>query len=302
MQVGRVAAKWEDIYPFKKWKTDFEDRRILFSEERYVLRRAIYRLWLFTRAFHNRDHPRTGRLNPITVRERAALLHNFSTVELAEMLDVHNVLRDTIAHNICPSNGSIRRKFQKRFPDSPHQLLFNSAFPNNQQQHSHYKDSMPLSSFVPNFVADASFYSSSPYAMSTCQPLAGKGNKYLPSRTHEPGAEGWGDDIIHYYVVEDMLKLDPAQILWLRDNAPLKSQVEMFVWNLDAASCEWEGRDGWSGGYAGGWFDNNGETFAQTLAFVVQQRGGEMEELKEGVETGELGVAVVHKEVEEMEG
>lgn len=186
--------------------------------------------------------------------ERASLLHNFSTPELAEMHDVHNILRDTIGNNICPSNGTIRRKFQKRFPDSTHQLLFNMHLP-----------FQPPSTFVPS----DTYYHSSPQAGSKFHA------KFVPSRNHEPGAEGWGDDILHYYVVEDMLKLDPEQILWLKANAPFKGQVEAYVRSL------------------GDWFENNGETFAQTLAFVVQQRGGEMEELKEAVEEGEMGVAVL---------
>ncbi|CBY01175.1 predicted protein [Plenodomus lingam JN3] len=32
---GRVAEKWCDIYPFKKWKHNYEDRRLLTNDERY---------------------------------------------------------------------------------------------------------------------------------------------------------------------------------------------------------------------------------------------------------------------------
>jgi hypothetical protein len=51
VHTGRVAEKWCDIYPFKKWKQNFENRRLLTSNERYRLRRALYRLWLYSRAF-----------------------------------------------------------------------------------------------------------------------------------------------------------------------------------------------------------------------------------------------------------
>ncbi len=68
-----------------------------------------------------------------------------------------------------------------------------------------------------------------------------------------------------------MLKLDPAQILWLRQNTFSKGQVEAFVKGL------------------GDWFENNGETFGQTLEFVVGERGG-LVELREGILEGELGV------------
>ena len=69
-----------------------------------------------------------------------------------------------------------------------------------------------------------------------------------------------------------MLKLDPGQILWLKENAPLKGMVEAFVRGL------------------GGWFENNGETFGQTLEWVMKERGEDMEELREAIKVGELGI------------
>lgn len=71
------------------------------------------------------------------------------------------------------------------------------------------------------------------------------------------------------------MKLDPEQILYLRDHCPLKSQVETHVRGL------------------GEYFVNNGETFSETMGFVVRQRGGDMEEVKLAIEDGELGVAGV---------
>ena len=70
------------------------------------------------------------------------------------------------------------------------------------------------------------------------------------------------------------MKLNPEQILYLRDSAPLKSQVELYVANL------------------GEWFNNNGETFSETLAYVLKQRGQDLQEMKDAVEDGELGIAI----------
>ncbi|SMR56635.1 unnamed protein product [Zymoseptoria tritici ST99CH_1E4] len=251
LKVGRVAQKYEEIYPFKKWKTDFANRRLLSTSERYTLRQALYRLWLFDKAFHTSSHVRTCRGMPSIVRERASLLHNFSTTELAAMLDVHAVLRDMVANNICPSNGRIRQKFQKRYPESNQQLLFNI--------HLNYP---PAPS---SFVGEGwSTFGAGRYQ-----------SRLAPTRWHEPGAEGWGDDISHYYIIEDMMKLDPEQLLYLRDNCHLKAQVESHVRGL------------------GEWFVNNGETFSETLGFVIKQRGGDVEDLKVAVEEGEAGVALV---------
>ncbi|KAI7090341.1 hypothetical protein KC356_g1566 [Hortaea werneckii] len=250
-RVGKVAQQWEDVYPFKKWKNDYSARRLLTPAERYTLRRAIYRVWLFSAAFHTRQYIRTSRNLPHIVHERALLLHNFSTVELSEMLDVHCILKDVIANNICPSNGKIRQKFHKRYPESNHQLLFNI--------HLNYPPP-PTEPF-----------------------LASRRRRRLPSRFHEPGGEGWGDDISHFYVVEDMAKLDPGQILFLKERAPLKQQVDMWL------------RTSLEGGVE--WFLNNGETFSETLGFVIRQRGGDMEALRDAVAEGEMGVAVLEAEM-----
>lgn len=263
LRVGRVAQQWEEIYPLKKWKTDYANRRLLTPKERHTLRRALYRLWLYDKAFHNRQYIRTTRNLPHVLDTRAALLHNFNMCALAEMLDVQRVIRATVASNICPSNGKIRQMFQKRYPDSNQQLLFNI--------HLNYPpppNQLPTTS---DGWLNNSIMSSAKYHQTHMSRLQ-------PSRAHEPGAEGWGDDIGHYYVVEDMMKLDPEQILFLRDRCPMKTQVEAYV-----RSCE----DG------GEWFVNNGETFEETLWYVLSQRGGHSASLKTAVEEREMGVAVV---------
>lgn len=88
------------------------------------------------------------------------------------------------------------------------------------------------------------------------------------------GAEGWGDDIPHYYVVEDMLKLNPGQIIYLKENAPLKGMVQNYVREL------------------GDWFENNGETWGQTLEWVLNERGEDIAEFAAAIEEGSSGVAL----------
>ncbi|KAI4155310.1 MAG: hypothetical protein LQ340_001075 [Diploschistes diacapsis] len=260
IDLGKSAAKWIEIYPSRKWKDNFEDRRLLRASETYRLRRAVYRLTLYTRAFHNARYPRTSRMQRHVILERASLLHNWSTAELAEIEDIRVVLRDVIESRICPSNGTIQRKFRKRFPDSDHQLLFNLNI------HLNYPPPPTTAgAFLP-----AHFHSAHQTTPSSRAALAI--SKYATSSRHEPGAEGWGDDIPHYYIVEDMLKLEPAQVLWLKENAPLKGMVQAYTRNL------------------GDWFENNGETFGQTFEWVAEQRGEEIGELREGVEGGSLGV------------
>ncbi|KAF1850974.1 uncharacterized protein K460DRAFT_25430 [Cucurbitaria berberidis CBS 394.84] len=267
LRTGRVAEKWCDIYPFKKWKYNYESRRLLTSEERYRLRRAVYRSWLYSRAFHNRDHPRELRATKLVLQKRAALLHNWNTQELAEIADVHDIIREVVYSNVCPSNGTISRKFKKRYPEPEHGLLFNI--------HLNYPPPGPPSynPFTPNTLS-SHFNNTSTYTSRFAS------SRYSPRPSHEVGAEGWGDDIPHYYVVEDYLKLDPEQILWLKENAPLKGMVESYV------RCLGESSDG------SNWFTNNGETWVQTLEYVLDERGEGVEDFMGAIADEGLGVAV----------
>jgi hypothetical protein len=284
VEVGRVAKKWEEIYPIKKWKADYQNRRLLTDSERYLVRRAIYRLWLYCRSFHCPQYPRTSRMVPTVVRERAELLHNWTTSELAEIDDVRLVIREVVQNHICPSNGTIQRKFHKRHPDHPHGLSFNIHLNYPPPLSSNPLFSLPAPPLDPPTKPDNDVFFSyrrytnndndkTEYAMN--HPIT-RTNKYASKFRldlyHEPGLEGWGDDIPHYYVVEDMLKLDPGQVLWLRENAPLKEQVERFVRSL------------------GDWFDNNGETFAQTLECVLNDRVEDIGAFQDGILDGVLGV------------
>lgn len=248
IDVGRVAKRWEvEVYPFKRWKDDYEDRRMLGSAEGFRVRRALYRSWLYAAAFHNPSHPRYSRSQPLVVRERAQLLQNWANDELAEIEDVRQIVRETLRSNVCPSNGTIQRKFRKRFPETNHQLLFNV--------HLNYP---PPGSVQPRFYRDSHMDHSY--------------HKYRPTAWHEPGLEGWGDDVQHYYIIEDMMKLDPKQILLLKDNAPYKHDVEQYVKEL------------------GPWFENNGETFGQTMEYVLAARGEDVGEFIADVKDGVMGI------------
>jgi hypothetical protein len=269
VRCGRVAEKWCDIYPFKKWKHNYEYRRLLTSEEKYRLRRAVYRSWLYSRAFHNRDHSRELRAMKPVIQKRAALLHNWNTWELAEIADVNQVIREVLYNNVCPSNGTIARKFKKRYPDNDQSLLFNIHLnyppPAPTQTHNpfaaqYHITTNTLSSHFNNTPTYTARYASSKFSL-------------LPN--HEIGAEGWGDDIPHYYVIEDMLKLDPEQIMWLKDNAPLKGMVEGYVRSL------------------GEWFENNGETWIQTLEWVLNERGEDVKAFQSAISEQDMGVAVI---------
>lgn len=255
---GRIAAKWCDLYPFKKWKHDYESRRLLTSRECYRLRRAIYRIWLYSRAFHNAQHARESRLARPVMLQRAALLHNWSTRELSEIADTASILRDVVRHDICPSNSTIARTLHTHHPHTEHALLFNTHAPPTPPPTAN-----PFSPPTPH---TALWRAPSPPPRPRC--------RFTLHARHDVGAEGWGDDITHYYVVEDFMKLDPEQVLWLREHAPLKGMVLGCVRLL------------------GAWFDNNGATLGQTVEWVLEERGVGVGAFGDAVAEGSAGVAV----------
>ena len=300
VHAGRIAEKWCSIYPFKKWKYNYESRRLITNDERYRLRRAIYRTWLYSKAFHNALHPRESRVTRPVIQKRAALLHNWTTPEIAEIGDVNRVIREVIKNNICPSNSTIAQKFKKRHPNSDQSLLFNihlnypppipspaahNPFTNQTPATNlwgHSNTTPSSSTWTSHFNAGSpsggtwmSRYNNTPTYTSRYNSAA---SKFALHPSHEIGAEGWGDDISHYYIIEDYMKLDPEQVLWLKENAPLKGMVEGYVRLL------------------GSWFENNGATLWQTINWVLDERGEDFAEFVEDLEEGRLGVAVAEQQ------
>lgn len=267
VEVGQVAEKWATVYPSQKWTgEESANRRLLSTEERHNLRRACYRVWLYNMAFHTPQHARTGRVLPQVVRTRAQVLRPWSGEQLAEMLDLHAVFRAILHSHICPSNGTVLRRHKQRFPGDPFPLVSTTRATKNND---------PLADY------HQAFFHSTPYVSRLS--MAKSHNQYGAT------VEGWGDEIAQYYVVEDMLKLDPGQLMHLFESltgqagsdaeltayynfGSRKATVEHFVAGL------------------GDWFENNGETLVETICFVVGERGGDGRELGELVEGGLEGI------------
>lgn len=102
----------------------------------------------------------------------------------------------------------------------------------------------------------------------------------------------------HYYVVEDMLKLSPRQLMWLFEsvNGPkIARDGEVFAWKGEHFPYH-GGTSGTRGivecfiADLGDLFHNNGETFAETVGHVIQERGGHVGEVTEMVEAEVEGI------------
>ena len=95
------------------------------------------------------------------------------------------------------------------------------------------------------------------------------------SELREQTMTGWGDEIEQYHALGSMLKLNPSQIMSLHETALTKRDVEMFV----------DERCG------GSWFWDNGETMLHTWLLVLHGRGLPVQEIREKICCGLMGIA-----------
>ena len=275
--VGRTANKLADLYPTQKWHgTELSSsRRSLTNLEARHLRRAVYRLWLYTLAFHNATHTRRSRQQPPVVRSRALLLRPWPASELAEMLDVQYLLRGLLEHHICPSNGTVLRRHRARYPHEQQAPVVHNGYPKSN------------SSLQQQLDFQAKYFHSTPQ-VSKLLVATRDSHRYGSSGGGSGGViDGWGDEIAHYYVLEDMLKLDPGQIMWLYEHVATGSSA------LDGGQGNASAKDrvqAYINGVGGDWFENNGETYGETVEFLIVERGGEIEDLRADVEDGAEGV------------
>lgn len=274
LTVGQVAAKWAAIYPTRKWRGQESDsRRVLSPTECYRLRRALYRHWLYTLAFHDPLHPRTTRHSPPIIRSRAALLRPWPTSQLAELLDLHAIFRDVLASQICPSNGTVLRRHRAQFPDYPVPTLIHARLSSSHHSHRREQQEDQLGLHSPRYT-----------------PLCSPEHFYYSSQhkhTHhndDDAAESWGDEIAQYYIVEDMLKLNPDQLLQLYEHVASSNGRGRGIVERYVAGFVLGGSSG-AGGVEG-WFENNGETLVETVDWVVGERGECADWLKKEVKAG----------------
>lgn len=260
--VGNIGKRFQQLYPSRRWDKDFINRRALTNDEARRVRRALYRYWLYCEAFHNIFYRRTDRLVRATIEERCKLLRNWPTQDLVEIADVHNIIEDILTSQICPTDGMVRARIGK---DAVF-IQWHSALIS--EPRSRYRqDQFQLTSLL-HSVHDEDCDLGLP-----------------PNQARTTKMEGWGDEVSQYHIVQSMLKLNPSQIIWLHDHATYKWQVQHLIQEL--------GDD---------WFWNNGQTFSDTWSIVLHARGLDVDEIRDGILDGVLGVAVnVNLEVDGLE-
>ena len=200
------------------------------------------------------------------------------------MLDVHNILRSLVAFYICPSNGTVLRRHRERYPDQQTPPIITVR---------DYEGTLIRRQCSP---CHLTYHNGA---------QSGYGRVYGTSN-HGDGwrvLQGWGDEICHYYTVEDMLKLEPGHIVRLYDYITVPTpRLELgfspraindnYRIREDTHTQSVELKDEIDAVVTDDWFHNNGETFVETMEFVIGERGepDDMALLKQAIEEGEEGV------------
>lgn len=214
--VVRVARRYVDLYPEYRWpQGDSVHRRSLDTNESRRLRRAVYRLGSYAKAFHQSPYhvPRAG---ATATAERLQLLRTWSNDELFELEDLRGTLEQVLATEICPTDGEV----YSRIPDDAQKFHLSLQYP-------HLRPVNTIASDYEDLFHNA---------------RNNDHNQNSPSvqelRTRH--MQGWGSDLQNFYLIQSFLKFSPAQVLWLYDNAVRRADVEGFIEEQTHDPCFFE--------------------------------------------------------------
>ena len=184
---------------------------------------------------------------------------NILTEELTEIEDVRLVIEDIVSTDLCPTDGAARADFNTNCDFS------DVRFTN---RHTGSWNSWPPDSFSSSHIVSSLFHSH-------------QNERALSAHLDLPIAQrrklemaGWGDDISQYYVVQAMMKLNPAQIMYLHEHVTRKQDIEKWLF-------EHVGED---------WFWDNGQTWFDTWRLVLYKRGEDLGQIRDAILDAEIGI------------
>jgi hypothetical protein len=297
-RVGRVAKWYEEKYAQLRWDNERAYlRRVLTVEEGWRLRRALYRLWLYSVAFHGPEVTRMGRMVPEAVRDRCALLRTWSNEELSEIEDCRATL-ETLVGEICPTDGDVywRRggPAYDKYGSGHHQhhLLQGAARLKLASSRDEFYDSRSAAALLDDNAIDSDVDLDRERFGTHAK------NDYTAAELRERLMDGWGDDVEQYHILSDIMKLNPLLLMRLYEGALTKRDVLAFIeeWACRGVSVGLQDHAEPEGhvlmGNGASWFWNNGETLLHTWILVMHGRGLPVQEIREKIYCGLAGVAV----------
>ncbi|OHE96156.1 F-box domain-containing protein [Colletotrichum orchidophilum] len=99
-----VTRHWEELFPQLHWFATPEDCRQLDEPEKFKLRRALYRWWLYAFYFHGELlRPRSSQPEPFVNDIRTSHMRLHSTRELIEMRDLFLSMKNLVRYYIYPN-------------------------------------------------------------------------------------------------------------------------------------------------------------------------------------------------------
>ncbi|EHY54833.1 hypothetical protein HRR83_009516 [Exophiala dermatitidis] len=249
---ARVADRIVKLYPSFRWvDAESAQRRLLTDSEARRLRRAVYRFWSYTQAFHSPPSPLVIRPDQLPATERLHLLRSWSTEELYDLEDLRCVLEHLISSEICPTDGDVysRHPEDVRLPRTSAQYVARSRI------------SSSCTAIRDAFHSTDNIHEMNPHQATTQEMRF----RYM---------QGWGSELHNYYLVQSFLKCSPKEILWLFDNAIYKEDVEQF---LEFQKCD-------------PYFFESGSMLFQDWVAVMHARGIDVQKAREGIWDGHAGI------------
>ncbi|KIW12261.1 hypothetical protein PV08_09537 [Exophiala spinifera] len=257
--VGRTAERLVMLYPSFRWtEAESMSRRFLDAVEARRLRRAVYRFWSYTQAFHGR-FGRVPRFDIMPSAERMQLLRTWPTDELCELEDLRCTLEQLLATEICPTDGEVWSRMS------------------DDTRHVHF--------YAPPAFGHTSFFDRSyPGSVGSYSDVFHSSRDIVVLDRTKPSVQelrhrhmlGWGSDIHSFYLVQSFLKFSPAQILWLYDTAVSKADVEKYIETHTGDPC----------------FFESGSMLFHDWVTVLHTRGVDVQSTREAIWQGTAGIVL----------
>lgn len=252
--VVNIASTWVNEYLRlnKVIKhTNGSGKVVRIAVDKSKIRLAFYRLWRYYRAFHCVPYDAFANDQADVIELRCELLRQWSHEELLDVQRISCFMRSFIQENVCPDTDAMVYRHQML---DPNDLYYKFDYYNVPALAP--KPPRP-GSLIPADAARATldlYFLSAPPAFT---PRIYRTSK-LPILLSPTQIWDRIGSLNYEDLLDDMVKLDPGQILWLVRFAPYRQQVMTFLRTLDRQ-----------------WFRNNPETFIETSSTIVMERDGQ---------------------------